>query len=250
MQRMESEAISRALKQISSDRTEAIILYFFGDLTHSEVSQVLKKSPETIGTLISRGIEDLRTCTSLPLDGEPAESQRANNSHLEASSLTDKLSSIANQAIPDPLFVSELEQTLTANHQPKTRWKLPVQQLASLAGWVALLVLGAFLLNWRVTPSPTSTKHITASSPTPHGTEIVSSVVTSSPKLATARPTITRLPMQKYIVQPGDTCTYIAEQFGVSIDQLINLNNLNSTCDIWIDQELLVPITATSTPSN
>ena len=64
MHHMELELLSRALKQISSTRAEAIILYFFGDLTSSEISVVLKKSADTIATLISRGLEDLRTSTS------------------------------------------------------------------------------------------------------------------------------------------------------------------------------------------
>ena len=79
-------------------------------------------------------------------------------------------------------------------------------------------------------------------------TEVVLGEVTSSSSRPTTKATATSISTLEYIVQEGDTCTHIANRFGVTINQLITINALNSSCDIRIDQKLLIPITATSTP--
>lgn len=70
IQRLELESVSRALSQISPERAEAIILSFFGGLSNTEISNVFGKSEASVKMLISRGIQDLRTRTSL-VDVEP-----------------------------------------------------------------------------------------------------------------------------------------------------------------------------------
>jgi len=248
MQRVEIETISHALKQIAPDCAEAIILYFFSNLTSAEVSQVLKKNTATIEMLIGRGIQDLRTRTSLTANEE--KDQRTIDPTAEEDALVEQLANTASQIAIDPLFISELEQVLVTNHQPKTKWKLPLQlqQFASVAGWVALMAIGIFLLNWRVTPNSPSGQRATATARTPLATEAASNAVTATRFPKTAKPTVTRIPTLEYIVQAGDTCTFIAEQHGVTIDQLILFNNLNSNCDIWVDQKLVIPIIVTTTP--
>jgi RNA polymerase sigma-70 factor (ECF subfamily) len=238
MQRMEIESISRALKQIPVDRAEATILYFFGNLSSSEISSVLKKNTATTEQLIARGLHDLSTRTTEKDAGQ-------NNSQLEDAELPDKLTNIAYKLMPDPLFISELEQALLAKHVPKkARATLPLQQIASFTGWLALVALGVFLLNWRVEPPPAAKK------PTATVQTVVlakGSPVPSTPKPSpTPRATNTRIPTQEYIVQAGDTCTFIATRFNVTIDQLIFFNRLNSSCDIWVDQKLTIPIIATT----
>ena len=69
-QRLQLESVSRALKQISTDRAEAITLSYFAGLTNSEVSRVMDKSEAAVKMLISRGIQDLRERTSLALEVE------------------------------------------------------------------------------------------------------------------------------------------------------------------------------------
>jgi len=240
MQRKEMEATSRALKQISPDHAEAIILTFFCDLSGSEVSRILKKSTATTQMLIARGIQELRTYSSLTQDEENTENEN----------LAKKLINLASQITPDPHFISELEGTLVANHQPKTKWTFSLQQIASLAGWALLIATGVFLLYWRVVPNSASIKPFianTGNAKSTAATETAFSKGTSKPS-PTVRSTATRLPTLEYIVQAGDTCTYIADRFGVTIDQLITLNELNDTCDIWIDQKLRIPISPTPTP--
>lgn len=69
--RLEIETISCALRGLSPDRTEAIILRFFGGLTNSETGRVLGKSEAAVKMLLARGLQDLRERTSLALEVEP-----------------------------------------------------------------------------------------------------------------------------------------------------------------------------------
>ncbi len=68
--RLEIESISRALKGLSPERAEALILRFFGGLTNSEAGRVLGKSEAAVKMLVSRGLQDLRERTSLTLEVE------------------------------------------------------------------------------------------------------------------------------------------------------------------------------------
>ena len=69
-QHMQMESVSRALRQISAERAEALILTYFGGLTQAEAGRVLNKSEAAVKMLISRGLQDLRERTSLALEVE------------------------------------------------------------------------------------------------------------------------------------------------------------------------------------
>lgn len=69
-QRLQMEAVSRALRQISPERAEALILVYFGGLTQAEAGRVLNKSEAAVKMLIGRGLQDLRERTSLALEVE------------------------------------------------------------------------------------------------------------------------------------------------------------------------------------
>lgn len=69
-QRLKLESISRAIKQISSDRAEAIILSYFSGLPNKEIGHLLNKTEASVKMLISRGLQDLRERTSLALEVE------------------------------------------------------------------------------------------------------------------------------------------------------------------------------------
>jgi len=69
-QRLQLESVSRALRQISADRAEAIILTYFSSLSNAEAARVLNKSEAAVKMLISRGLQDLRERTSLALEVE------------------------------------------------------------------------------------------------------------------------------------------------------------------------------------
>ena len=67
-QRLERTQIINALKQLSNDRAEALILCFFSGLSFREAGEVLGKSEASVKMLISRGLQDLRTRSSIALD--------------------------------------------------------------------------------------------------------------------------------------------------------------------------------------
>ena len=69
-QRLRLESISRALKKIPKDRAEAVILYYFGELSNKEIGLVLHKSEAAVKMLVSRGLQDLRERTSLTMEVE------------------------------------------------------------------------------------------------------------------------------------------------------------------------------------
>ena len=69
-QRLRLGSISRALKKISPDRAEAVILSYFGGLSNHEISLMLRKSEAAVKMLISRGVQDLRERTSLTMEVE------------------------------------------------------------------------------------------------------------------------------------------------------------------------------------
>lgn len=68
--RLQMDQILVALRSISRDRAEALILCFFSELSTAEASYVLGKSEAAVRMLISRGLQDLRTRTSLALEVE------------------------------------------------------------------------------------------------------------------------------------------------------------------------------------
>jgi RNA polymerase sigma-70 factor, ECF subfamily len=69
-QRLQLRSISHALRQLSPDRSEALILTYFSGLSHAEAGRVLNKSEAAVKMLISRGLQDLRERTSLSLEVE------------------------------------------------------------------------------------------------------------------------------------------------------------------------------------
>jgi RNA polymerase sigma-70 factor (ECF subfamily) len=66
--RLQMDQLIGALRTISQDRAEAIILCFFSELSTSEAGQVLGKSEAAVRMLLSRGLHDLRTRTSFALE--------------------------------------------------------------------------------------------------------------------------------------------------------------------------------------
>lgn len=68
VRRLQMGQLIAALRSISQDRAEAIILCFFSELSTSEAGMVLGKSKAAVRMLISRGLRDLRTRTSFTLE--------------------------------------------------------------------------------------------------------------------------------------------------------------------------------------
>lgn len=66
--RIQMDQVLGALRTISPDRAEALILCFFSGLSPSEAGLVLGKRETAVRMLISRGLQDLRSRTSLALE--------------------------------------------------------------------------------------------------------------------------------------------------------------------------------------
>ena len=69
-QRLKIDHVRRALNQLSTERSEALILCYFGGLNPAEAGHVLGKSEAAVKMLLSRGLHDLRERTSLSLEVE------------------------------------------------------------------------------------------------------------------------------------------------------------------------------------
>lgn len=69
-QRLQMGHIRHALRQLSTDRAEALILHYFGGLNAADTGRVLGKSEAAVKMLLSRGLRDLRERTSLALEVE------------------------------------------------------------------------------------------------------------------------------------------------------------------------------------
>lgn len=67
-QRLQMERVQHALRQLSPERSEALILCYFGGLSTAEAGCVLGKSGAAVKMLLSRGLRDLRERTSLMLE--------------------------------------------------------------------------------------------------------------------------------------------------------------------------------------
>ncbi|HJS29188.1 MAG TPA: LysM peptidoglycan-binding domain-containing protein [Anaerolineales bacterium] len=99
--------------------------------------------------------------------------------------------------------------------------------------------------------TPTATPSLTPTPLPPTSTR------TPQPPTATQTetPTVTITPTASapfiYIVQEGDTCFSIAEQFGVAVVVLLDINALTADCPIFPGTELVVPPPGTelSTPT-
>ncbi len=94
------------------------------------------------------------------------------------------------------------------------------------------------------TPGATATETIpTAISPTP---EAVAGLVTPT---ATRIPATPHMATLVHVVQPGETLTSIAELYGVSVDDLLALNNLTDANLIAEGRSLFVATLVTDTPA-
>jgi RNA polymerase sigma-70 factor (ECF subfamily) len=69
-QRLRLDHIRNALKKITPERAEALILCYFGGLNAAEAGRVLGKTESAVKMLLSRGLHDLRERTSLALEVE------------------------------------------------------------------------------------------------------------------------------------------------------------------------------------
>jgi len=145
---------------------------------------------------------------------------------------------------------------------------LPLPVKGAIVGLSAvLLVAGGVALRQLLsqptpTPSPTTTPtHVPT--PTPMSTSTNTPTATDTPApthtpISTATPTLTFTPWPcadspppdwgPYVVQSGDTLHDLAREYDTTADSIIFYNCLQST-QLWVDQQLYLPVIATPTPT-
>ena len=137
------------------------------------------------------------------------------------------------------------ETIVQASRMPEITLSLP----AALGALVIIMLIGAAAVYFSLQAGLTgttlteSTEEVTPSATgtiTPTGTEVATQ---------TLIPTETPQPPFEYTVRDGDTCGGIAIAFGVSVQSIVVLNNLPTSCIISPNQILQIPYpTATPAP--
>ncbi|NJC94784.1 MAG: LysM peptidoglycan-binding domain-containing protein, partial [Anaerolineae bacterium] len=120
------------------------------------------------------------------------------------------------------------ESGMQASRMPEITLSLP----AALGALLIILLIGAAVVYFGLRSGVTGT---TITEPTAEGTATATPTTTPTPTETlppTPIPTETPLPPFDYTVRAGDTCGGIAVAFGVSVQSIVILNNLPSTCII------------------
>lgn len=97
-------------------------------------------------------------------------------------------------------------------------------------------------VNRSATPSasrPSSAPSAPANSPAPASSQPPAAPSSQPPAASSSPPASTA--SQKYVVQPGDTLSAIAQKFGVTTQQLIETNKLSNPDFLTVGQELTIP---------
>ena len=137
------------------------------------------------------------------------------------------------------------ETSVQASRMPEITLSLP----AALGALVTILLIGAAVVYFSLQAGITGT---TLTEPTlevtPSATGTITPTGTEVPT-QTLIPTETPQPPFEYTVRDGDTCGGIAVAFGVSVQSIVILNNLPTSCIISANQVLQIPYpTATPAP--
>lgn len=142
---------------------------------------------------------------------------------------------------------TELDKKAETKKSPEVRAKrIPdiTLSLPAALGLLALfLTLGAVVI-FLVLNNNGAQAEVMEVTPLEEGSPTVSPTETQTPTITltpTQAPTWTPLPPIDYIVRPGDSCAGIAAVFNVSVQSIILENNLPANCDLFEDQELLIP---------
>jgi LysM repeat protein len=136
------------------------------------------------------------------------------------------------------------ESGMQASRMPEVTLSLP----AALGALVIILLIGAAVVYFGLIAGIGGQQ---LTEPTPAGTVTLTPTATPTATETlppTAIPTETPLPPFDYTVRAGDTCGGIAVAFGVSVQSIVILNNLASTCIISEGVTLQIPY-PTPTPA-
>lgn len=135
------------------------------------------------------------------------------------------------------------ESGMQASRMPEVTLSLP----AALGALAVILLIGASGVYFGLRAGIGGQLSEPTAAVTPSTTATITLTPTDT-ALPTAIPTETPLPPFEYTVRSGDTCGGIAVAFGVSVQSIVVLNNLPSSCIISAAQVLKIPY-PTSTPA-
>jgi len=138
----------------------------------------------------------------------------------------------------------KVETGMQASRMPEITLSLP----AALGALVIILLIGAAVVYFGLSAGIGGQQ---LTEPTAEGTATATPTLTLTPTETlppTAIPTETPLPPIDYVVRSGDTCGGIAVFFSVSVQSIVVLNNLPSSCIISEGQTLKIPY-PTPTPA-
>lgn len=134
---------------------------------------------------------------------------------------------------------SKKSTEVRAKRLPEVTLSLPAI-LGLLALFITLVAVVIFLVLNANPPAEEIAEGITPES----GTATASPTITETATITmtpTEAPTWTPLPPIEYTVRPGDSCAGVAAVFNVSVQSIILENNLSANCDLFENQELLIP---------
>lgn len=144
-------------------------------------------------------------------------------------------------AQPEPKAAKKTEKSVQATRMPELRLSLPAA-IGALLAVIGIVAVVTFIL---VPKDPAAIS--TGDTPTPTETPTASPSPTAT-QPPTDIPTATLQPPFDYTVGPGETCSLIAFNFNVSVQSIIILNNLASTCPISQGQALKIPYPTPTVP--
>jgi LysM repeat protein len=116
------------------------------------------------------------------------------------------------------------------------------------------LLTAYFVANLRAVPPPAALLTPTPSlppiaTPSPSATPVATESPAQPRRTPTAPPTVTPAPTPfVHVVQRGESLTYIANLYGVSVGDILTLNNIKNANRIAVGMELLIPGWAPNRP--
>jgi len=147
-------------------------------------------------------------------------------------------------AQPAPKAVKKTEKSVQASRMPEVRLSLP----AAIGILAVVIVAAAAIVFFSLRASAPPGTFETADTPTPSSTPTASLVPTATLP-PTDIPTATQQPPFDYTVSSTDgSCSQIAFNFNVSVQSIIVLNNLASSCPISVGQVLKIPYPTPTVP--
>src|SRR5688572_23032989 len=144
--------------------------------------------------------------------------------HFDKNDPMEKLlKEAADRVNPNEMFVMELEKKLTSAHTPKAASAFfSVKKVASTAGGIIGWAVITLMFIWvarNIAPQP---------EPAAGNTLLPITETATSEYLSLEK-------SFDYIVQPNDTCSFLAEKFGVTVEDIVSFNGMTDSCILFTD---------------